>query len=241
MNKRSDVVDLPDAIELVLDAAKQHGEDDDPGHEAGDLQDHLRVMWKLLTPAQQIAFLKTEQVLDTIEVGSDDKRSQVETVVASSHGTPIESLYESLVNHFPGFLDDTDVNGGDLVDWVSVRLAWFRQTHDQTVGAKSTDTAAPTPTKVIRRPARDKVPLGTWGTLVTRDGTAIAGTLERMKGRGNVTRARRRQDGTFELQFHGTDVFDDESHTATNEHGEIIFLDEGGDEYPASEVKVVKE
>jgi hypothetical protein len=40
-------------IEVVLEAAKLHGEDSDPDHEVGDLQDFARLCWKRLTPDQK--------------------------------------------------------------------------------------------------------------------------------------------------------------------------------------------
>jgi hypothetical protein len=39
-------------LQYYLDAAQQHGEDSEPDHEVGDLQDLLRTMWSLLTPEQ---------------------------------------------------------------------------------------------------------------------------------------------------------------------------------------------
>lgn len=56
-------------IELCIRAAHQHGMDDDPDHEAGDLQDSLRDMWRLLTPGQRSAFMASESVLGRLEMG----------------------------------------------------------------------------------------------------------------------------------------------------------------------------
>ena len=52
----------PDMIEVLLSVAKTHGEDCDPDHEVGDLQDLLRPMWSVMTPTQQRDFLASEEV-----------------------------------------------------------------------------------------------------------------------------------------------------------------------------------
>ena len=51
-----------DRLELLIDAATAHGEKSESDHEVGDLQDILRVCWKLLTPEQQeTVYLKFEE------------------------------------------------------------------------------------------------------------------------------------------------------------------------------------
>lgn len=35
-------------LECILNSAQQHGEDSEPDHEVGDLQDALRIAWELL-------------------------------------------------------------------------------------------------------------------------------------------------------------------------------------------------
>lgn len=59
-------------IETYISAAQQHGEDSEPDHEVGDLQDMLRVVWKLLTPQQKAAFRESEAALSTLEMGGSD-------------------------------------------------------------------------------------------------------------------------------------------------------------------------
>lgn len=54
-------------LQYYLDAAQQHGEDSEPDHEVGDLQDLLRTMWSLLTPEQRMAFAKHEDVHMVLE------------------------------------------------------------------------------------------------------------------------------------------------------------------------------
>lgn len=57
-------------VESYVEAARQHGEDSEPDHESGDLQDYLRAMWKLLTPTQQAAFGECSEVLNRIKGAS---------------------------------------------------------------------------------------------------------------------------------------------------------------------------
>jgi hypothetical protein len=52
--KPVEVVNEP--VELVLISAQTHGEESEPDHEVGDLQDALRLMWKHLPPQQRDAF-----------------------------------------------------------------------------------------------------------------------------------------------------------------------------------------
>jgi hypothetical protein len=59
-------------VERYIDAALQHGEDSEPDHEVGDLQDYLRVMWDLLTPEQQSQFARDERVVELLESGGFD-------------------------------------------------------------------------------------------------------------------------------------------------------------------------
>ncbi|KKI36160.1 hypothetical protein VI03_25695 [Burkholderia vietnamiensis] len=54
-------------IELCILGAQTHGECDDPDHEVGDLQDCLREMWQLMTPAQQQAFMASDSVRDRLK------------------------------------------------------------------------------------------------------------------------------------------------------------------------------
>lgn len=70
--KRGEGGNLPEsseAVEVCIRAAKQHGDDDDPDHEVGDLQDCLREMWVLLTPDQRNAYMSSESVIGRLELG----------------------------------------------------------------------------------------------------------------------------------------------------------------------------
>ena len=54
-------------IEFYLNAAKEHGEDSDPDHEVGDLQDLLRVTWSILTADQKAKFALSPVVSSVME------------------------------------------------------------------------------------------------------------------------------------------------------------------------------
>jgi hypothetical protein len=60
----------PEALlepDFYLSAAQSHGEDSDPDHEVGDLQDFLRAAFKIMTPEQRKQFAMDEAVHQTLE------------------------------------------------------------------------------------------------------------------------------------------------------------------------------
>jgi hypothetical protein len=56
-----------DILDLILAAAKRHGEDGDPDMEVGDLQQLARDLWAMLTPKQRKAFPSSCRVIDWSE------------------------------------------------------------------------------------------------------------------------------------------------------------------------------
>jgi len=58
-----------DKIETFIQAAKNHGELDDPDHEVGDLQDMLRVAFRLMLPGQVKAFARDPKVDAVLDAG----------------------------------------------------------------------------------------------------------------------------------------------------------------------------
>lgn len=52
----------PELAERVITAAKQHGDDSEPEHEVGDLQDVVRAMWHLMAPHQRVAMMRMPEV-----------------------------------------------------------------------------------------------------------------------------------------------------------------------------------
>lgn len=58
-------------LESVIDAAKRHGEDSEPDHEVGDLQDCLRAACEQMFPDQFERFMRSPAVLATLEAGGE--------------------------------------------------------------------------------------------------------------------------------------------------------------------------
>jgi hypothetical protein len=43
---------MENSVQRLIDAAAKHGQDSDPDHEVGDLQEFLRLAWELMTDEQ---------------------------------------------------------------------------------------------------------------------------------------------------------------------------------------------
>lgn len=138
-------------IELCIEAAVQHGKYDDPDHEVGDRQDSLRKMWKLLTPGQRLAFMADDDVKELIEnniPGVDLEEAfdrlaaaqQDEVSNARLQGSRVD-LFSDLITQFPGLLDDSEVNGGDAVDWLNSNLQLIRQLSQSRVEQEEEDSS----------------------------------------------------------------------------------------------------
>lgn len=75
--------------EVFVKAATKHGEDSEPDHEVGDLQDYFRAAFRLLTPEQKEAFLATAEVQDSLAcacpeaVGDEQAPRRVYALVAA--------------------------------------------------------------------------------------------------------------------------------------------------------------
>lgn len=119
-------------VELVIDAARQHGEDSEPDHEVGDLQDALRSMWGILTPGQKLVFMgldeTRERCIDNLGhlpgFHDDLFEEKFDELADELAGESVEpgDLHSELMLAFPGFASDTEVDGGDLVEWVGQHL-----------------------------------------------------------------------------------------------------------------------
>lgn len=117
-------------IELYIEAAEQHGQDSAPDHEVGDLQDLARKMWEIMSPGQRLKLMADEDIREAIENNlSDIDYAKVFYQLAETQGLRLRidearrfDVFSELVSAFPGFLIGDDVNGGDLVDWVSAKL-----------------------------------------------------------------------------------------------------------------------
>jgi len=53
-------------IEAYIEAAEQHGLDDDPDHEVGDLQDLLRKAWEYMPEEARQRFVADERVREIL-------------------------------------------------------------------------------------------------------------------------------------------------------------------------------
>lgn len=58
-------------LDRILAAAKAHGEDDDPDHEVGDLQEVLRAAWSRMTPEQRLMLTLSPEVQAVLANGAD--------------------------------------------------------------------------------------------------------------------------------------------------------------------------
>ncbi len=60
-------------IQHLLNVARQHGEDSEPDHEVGDLQDFMRAAWAQLNDQQKAAFFADPAVAQTYEGATGDE------------------------------------------------------------------------------------------------------------------------------------------------------------------------
>lgn len=51
----------------LVEAARLHGENSDPDHEVGDLQDLFFACWRVMSPAQRTHIFEDETVKDLFE------------------------------------------------------------------------------------------------------------------------------------------------------------------------------
>ena len=58
---------LDEHLDLIFEAARTHGEDDDAEHEVGDLQTVISLMWDQLSDDQKMAVITSDQVMALLE------------------------------------------------------------------------------------------------------------------------------------------------------------------------------
>lgn len=96
---RDDEINLLN-IDFYIDTAKQHGEDSEPDHEVGDLQDLLRAMWELLPSAQRIAFARGNAVQTMLEGAApgfvDDGLEDELEALSKMHDASLEEASDAL-------------------------------------------------------------------------------------------------------------------------------------------------
>jgi len=66
-------------ISKVIESAYRHGFDSEPDMEVGDLQEVVRDLWKLLTPAQRKAFASSQHWQTFIETWPTRQLSRVKS------------------------------------------------------------------------------------------------------------------------------------------------------------------
>jgi hypothetical protein len=70
MTEKDKAMDLDAPLEKLLQAADNHGEDDEPGHTVGDLQGLLRAAWRLMTIDQKLRLLQSDEAEELVMLGA---------------------------------------------------------------------------------------------------------------------------------------------------------------------------
>lgn len=58
-------------VERILKAAEQHGQNSEPDHEVGDLQDVLRAAWSLMSTEQRNQLMAAAETVNVLQAGDD--------------------------------------------------------------------------------------------------------------------------------------------------------------------------
>lgn len=66
-------MDLNQPLEKLIAAADNHGEDEDPDHTVGDLQDLLRRSWEIMGVSQRLQLLRSDEAESVILHGARDE------------------------------------------------------------------------------------------------------------------------------------------------------------------------
>lgn len=71
----------PTGVELILEAARLHGENSESEHEVGDLQDAIRLIWGILSVEQKRKVMNDRALQERIELemGGDFDRNATMT------------------------------------------------------------------------------------------------------------------------------------------------------------------
>lgn len=70
MIEKDKAMDLNAPLKKLIKAADNHGEDDEPGHTVGDLQDMLRAAWALMSVNQKRTLLESDEVANVVMCGA---------------------------------------------------------------------------------------------------------------------------------------------------------------------------
>lgn len=96
-------------------AAQQHGQDSDPDHEVGDLQDMLRAMWAILTPAQRVAYAGSDAVRMVLQgalPNFDEDASQLLAELPKLVNEAMENRWDAPLNLFTTTLKERIAEDG---------------------------------------------------------------------------------------------------------------------------------
>jgi len=69
--------------EFYIEVAETHGEDSEPDHEGGDLQDFFRAAWSLFTPEQRVAFAQLDDVQRTLDGAGAEYDEELQALLKS--------------------------------------------------------------------------------------------------------------------------------------------------------------
>lgn len=100
-------------VEKLLDAADNHGEDDDPEHTVGDLQGLLRCAWGIMSVSQKLQLLQSDEVEDLALLGSrgefesDDLVAEVQATVSEMRAVVTAAGYQFMERE-GGFVWETE-------------------------------------------------------------------------------------------------------------------------------------
>ena len=87
-------------LEKLFAAADNHGEDDEPDHTVGDLQDLLRTAWSIMTVGQKLQLLGSDEVENIVELGArgefeaDDLVAEVASNLVAMESAVTKAGYE---------------------------------------------------------------------------------------------------------------------------------------------------
>lgn len=120
--------------EVFLAAAKRHGEDSEPDHEAGDIQEFFRATYTLLTPAQRERLAANQSVnfvLDAAHVTIDASAdADVYIEAAESFGKTSETELNSLKTFFSAAFEQLDASQRQAL----IDDTWVQETLQNAVG-----------------------------------------------------------------------------------------------------------
>lgn len=111
---------MKDILEKLLKAADQHGEDDDPDHTVGDLQDLLRKAWSIMSVGERQIFLASDEVEQVLEAGArgefppDGLRAELDQALHQMEASVANAGYRFLQGEHGFFWETKDEASEDF-------------------------------------------------------------------------------------------------------------------------------